>query len=202
MTKKQLFANGKFVCDYEDPGDRQKELELCSRLLREHGIHAKTTEEQALFRQAVSFATTSAYLYQRDLTTVPRNGMSAVPFVVNAVFALELYIKTLARLYGASLHGQDLVKLLDGLPADAIDTLKKELAAAATSSRWRCAIADVGALRAALEGMRNAFTEWRYLHEKDPSSSIEFPALIFAMEVFHSVCQKHPAITPGSQLNV
>jgi uncharacterized protein (UPF0335 family) len=40
--------------------------------------------------------------------------------------------------------------------------------------------------------MRNAFVEWRYLHERDPSGGIEFPQLIFAIELFHSVCQKHP----------
>ncbi len=197
MATKQLYANGKFICDYEDPGDRKRELDLCSKLLREHGIHPNTSPEQALFRQAVSFSTTSAYLYQRDLTTVPANGMSAVPFVVNAVFALELYIKTLAKLHAATLRGHDLAELFDELPADAIDTLQKELTTAATSSRFACGIADIRALKTALEGMKNAFIEWRYLHEKDPSSGIDFPPLIFAMEVFHSACQKHPAITPA-----
>jgi hypothetical protein len=196
MSTKKLFANGKFVCEYEDPGDRNREIELCRKLLAEHGIHAQTSEEQALFRQAVSFSTTSAYLYQRDLTSVPVNGMSAVPFVVNAVFALELYIKTLAKLYAVSLRGHDLVELFDGLPGAAKNDLADELTTSAAQSRWRCQISDIASLRLALDGMRNAFIEWRYLHEKDPSGGIEFPNLIFVMETFHAICQKHELIVP------
>jgi hypothetical protein len=71
---------------------------LQKSLLIEHGIDAETSPEQAISRQAVSFSNTSAELYFRDLARIPTKGMSPVPFVVNAVFALELYIKTLAKL--------------------------------------------------------------------------------------------------------
>jgi hypothetical protein len=196
MTTKKLFANGNFVCEYESTGDDHQDIVICRQLLREHGIDAKTTKEQAIFRQAVSFATTASYLYDRDLTSVPANGMTAVPFTVNAVFALELYIKTLGKLHSQSLHGHDLVALFDRLPEAALDDLRDEVASAAVMSQRKCGISNLGELRAALVGMRNAFKEWRYMHEKDPSGSIQFRALIFSMEAFHTTCQKHEAITP------
>jgi hypothetical protein len=122
--------------------------------------------------------------------------MTAVPFTVNAVFALELYIKTLGKLHSQSLHGHDLVALFDRLPEAALDDLRDEVASAAVMSQRKCGISNLGELRAALVGMRNAFKEWRYMHEKDPSGSIQFRALIFSMEAFHTTCQKHEAITP------
>jgi hypothetical protein len=197
MTTKKLFANGKFICEYEAPTSHQEEIELCQRLLGEHGIDLKkTTEEQAIFRQATSFSSIAAQLYARDLSNVPSNGMSVVPFVVNAVFALELYLKTLAKLHSRSPRGHDLIVLFDGLPTTAIESLRSEVATAADYSQWKCNISTVDDFRKALEAMRNAFVEWRYLHEKDPSGGIEFRPLIFAMEVLHSICQRHPAISP------
>lgn len=124
--------------------------------------------------------------------------VSVVPFVVNAVFALELYLKTFAKLHSLSLRGHDLVELFDSLPASAIEGLRLEIATSAIQSRWKCGISDIAEFRNSLEAMRNAFAEWRYLHEKDPSGSIQFRELIFAMEVFHSICQKDPAISPPS----
>jgi hypothetical protein len=196
---KKLFANGKFVCEYEAPANQKEEIELCQRLLSEHGLDVETTEEQAIFRQAAAFSSIAASLYARDLTNVPRNGMSVVPFVVNAVFALELYLKTFAKLHSLSLRGHDLLNLFDSLPAAAIESLRSEIAMAAIHSRWKCGISEIADFRNSLQAMRNAFSEWRYLHEKDPSSGIQFPQLIFAMEVFHSLCQKHPEINSRQQ---
>jgi hypothetical protein len=93
------------------------------------------------------------------------------------------------------LRGHDLVGLFDDLPAMAIEDLKSGIAAAALQSPWKCGISDVGKFRKSLEAMRNAFAEWRYLHEKDPTGAIEFRAPIFAMEISHSICQGRPQIS-------
>jgi hypothetical protein len=50
MVIKKLFANGKFVCEYESTGNNDQDMSICRQLLREHGIDTKTTEEQAIFR--------------------------------------------------------------------------------------------------------------------------------------------------------
>jgi hypothetical protein len=92
VTKK-LYADGKFVAEYESTGDYIKDIEICQNLLREKGLLQKPTLEQSIFRQATLFAGVSSQLYARDLATVPTtNGLSAMPFIVNLAFALELYL--------------------------------------------------------------------------------------------------------------
>jgi hypothetical protein len=119
-STKQLYADGKFVCDYESTGDDAQDALICTAILKDKGLHRETSIEQAIFRQAAAFATTSAYLYTRDMqVTGPATPLSVVPFVVNATFALELYLKALALLHGVHLRGHDLLSLFDDLPPDA-----------------------------------------------------------------------------------
>ena len=143
----------------------EKEHEAAIALLREKGLYQETTREQAIFRQALSFATTASYLYQRDLTVVPRNGMSVAPFVVNATFALELYLKTLGLLHDNELRGHDLLSLFDALPSVAHQTLLSNFA----KSTSQCGITEMVAFRKEIERLRSAFLEWRYLHETQES---------------------------------
>jgi hypothetical protein len=63
---KQLYLDGKLVGEYEGTDDPFKDVELATKLLRQKGLYRETTVEQAAFRQAVSFGTTSSYLYQRE----------------------------------------------------------------------------------------------------------------------------------------
>jgi hypothetical protein len=101
---------------------------LAKAKLRKRGLYHKPTVEQAIFRQAVSFASVSSLLYDRDLATVPaKNGISAVPFVVNAAFALELYLKTLGHLFGRAQRGHDLLGLFDALPPEGHEVLRQNL---------------------------------------------------------------------------
>lgn len=113
---KRLYQNGRLVGEYSSTGDDLKDIELCRELLRQKGLYRPTTVAQALFRQAVSFATTTSYLYKRDLTQEPRNLASLSPFVVNGALAVELYLKALAQLHDMSLRGHDLLRLFDALP--------------------------------------------------------------------------------------
>lgn len=110
--------------------------------------------------------------------------MSAAPFVVNAAFALELYIKALGLLYGAVLHGHDLLKLFDALPSDSRDALQQNFG----KVQWQCGIADMVGFRKVVADHRNAFIEWRYLHE-GRAGEIVFGPLIFVMEVLHETCR-------------
>ena len=114
---KQIYLNGVLVGEVPNSGNDALDQEATIQILKDKGLHQETTLVQAMFRQAVSFATTSSYLYERDLTRVPRNGLSAAPFVVNSAFAIELYLKTLGQLHGAELRGHDLLKLFDALPS-------------------------------------------------------------------------------------
>ncbi len=186
MTEtKKLYLDGKFVGEYVATDNLEKEHEAAIALLREKGLYQETTREQAIFRQALSFATTASYLYQRDLTVVPRNGMSVAPFVVNATFALELYLKTLGLLHDNELRGHDLLSLFDALPSVAHQTLLSNFA----KSTSQCGITEMVAFRKEIERLRSAFLEWRYLHERKRASEIRFAEMIFVMEVLDITCR-------------
>ena len=189
-TTKKLYCDGVYVCDYESNDDLDDDQMAVIQILKQRGLHKEVTLEQSIFRQAVSFGTTAAYLWERDLNRVPRQGISIAPFVVNATFALELYLKSISLLHGSKIHGHDLVDLFDSLKADA----RQSLASAFQFAKWPCDVKDLDQYRAALLKIRKAFVEWRYLHEGNPSSPIDFPSLIFMMEVAHEACNRHPVI--------
>jgi hypothetical protein len=182
---RELYFNGQFIGEVPNTGDYTKDTEATIALMKAKGVHREITPEQAIFRQAVSFATTAAYLHKRDLATAPWNAMSIVPFVVNAAFALELYLKTANLLFGEQARGHDLLDLFDALPISARDTIFANFA----KSTWPCDIADMVAFRSAIERLRHAFVQWRYLHESNRAAEIRFPELIFLMEVLHETCR-------------
>jgi hypothetical protein len=160
---KRVYLNGKLAGEYTPTGDDEKDRDLAVAVLREKGLWKETTREQAMFRQAVSFATTASYLYKRDLTTTPANGMGVAPFVVNSAFALELYLKAIGQLHGRAMRGHDLLDLFDGLPPDAKNALHQNFA----KSEWQCGIVELAEFRMVLEDLRSTFVHWRYLYEEN-----------------------------------
>ena len=187
---RKIYLNGELIGEVPAAKDEDEHIELAIALMKAQGVYQPTTLVQGIFRQAVSFATTASYLYKRDLTRLPRNGLSVAPFVVNSALAIELYLKTLGQLHGTSLRGHDLVQLFDALPEVAQESLLPHFA----TSEWQCGIATVAGYRAALEEMRGAFVEWRYLFETDRSGEIKFRPLIFVMEVLHNACRAHDEV--------
>jgi hypothetical protein len=57
------------------------------------------------------------------------------------------------------------------------------------------AIKSIDEFRAALADMRDAFREWRYLYEKERSSTIRFQPMIFVMQVLHETCRAREEIS-------
>jgi hypothetical protein len=168
VDTKKVYLNGNLVGEYRPTGQNEKDQELAVTVLRQKGLWTETTLEQAMFRQAVSFATTASYLYKRDLTATPRNSMSVAPFVVNSAFALELYLKTVGQLHGRTMRGHDLLDLFDDLPLDAQNALHQNFA----KSEWQCGIVELAEFRMVLEEMRSAFVDWRYLHDRKQTGPI------------------------------
>jgi HEPN domain-containing protein len=118
-----------------------------------------------------------------------------VPFVVNAAFALELYLKTLGHLFGRALRGHDLLGLFDALPPEGHEVLRQNL----SKAKWQCGITNMEGFRNVLSDLRSAFIEWRYLHEKDRASEISFIPMIFVMEVLHVACQANEKVHRASE---
>lgn len=184
--KKKLYANGVFVCEYESTGDNLKDMELCQNILAQRGIHKEITPIQAMFRQAVSFSQVAAGLY-RDINASPQNGLFAAPFVVNSVFSIELYLKTLAAIHGRKLeNSHELTKLFDVLPEAAHTAMKS----VEPSIREKWGVPSNADYRQCLADLNNAFVEWRYLHERDNTPEVRIAHMIFVMEVLHEACRK------------
>jgi len=188
MTKKTVFLNGIAVGDVDVGGDRDSEIQAIRTFLEERGLKKEVSRFTANFNAALAFANTAAHIYEQDLQRAPRKGPSIVPFVVNATFSIELYIKSLAERYGTRLTGHKLVQLHKALPAQAL----KAIAAVSL----KCA-SDRG-LKAPdfvmyLERLNNAFVEWRYFYEKEELGPVEIEPTIFVMQVLHEACRSQDA---------
>ncbi len=115
-VNKTIYVNGIVVGEYVTTGDPEKDIEAAHEIIKSKGLHKETTEIDAMHGQANSFANTAKELYERDLRTVPiKNSMSMVPFVVNAAFSIEIYLKTLHTISGDKVRGHSHHKLYDDL---------------------------------------------------------------------------------------
>jgi hypothetical protein len=189
---RKIYFEGKFVGEVPETGDRETDLKAMSKLLRERG-YMPLNRDQSIFRQAAAFAETASYLFNTGLVGVPpRNPINVIPFVVNAAFAVELYLKTLGHLYGLKMRGHDLLELFDGLPAEAKELLRQEIARAPATE----GIKDLTGFRTEIERVRGVFVEWRYLHERDRAPEIRFRELIHVIQVLHNTCRSDPRLKP------
>lgn len=186
---RQVYFNGQLIGEVPNTGDHEVDLLASKQLLDDHGLLHELSPIQATFQQAYSFAALSAQVYRQHLVKVPRQGGSLVPFVVNSAFAIELYLKTVARIYGSALRGHDLLGLFDALPALAHAELERTLLSCTTSD-----IQSMSDFRTALEKMRKLFVEWRYLHEGGSAAEVHFPTLILILEVLHNTCRQRDEI--------
>ena len=180
-----LYLNGIVVGEVEVTGDHEKDREAALQFLKDKGLYKPTTAARAIFRQAVSFATTAAYLHKTDLLKAPRNVFSIAPFVVNSAFSIELYLKTLGQIHNRPLKGHKLLGLFDSLPTEAHQRIGKVLPAC---------IREWGAsggvdLRTCISELTDTFVEWRYCYEKYRTKEVHFDRMIFVMKVLHEACR-------------
>jgi len=186
---KTVLLNGIVVGEVVSTGDVEKDTEAVRQFLKDKGLHRETTLFQAMFNQAVAFANTSAYLYERDLRRPPRKGVSTVPFVVNAAFSIELYLKALAQKHGLSLKGHELVKLHKALPAKAL----LEIESVTPRCEENRGLAGKSNFAAYLKDLNNTFVDWRYCYELERTGPVYIEPAIFVMEVLHESCRLPPA---------
>jgi len=93
MVKKEVILNGIVVGEVEATGDNEKDLQAVRAFLKEKGLHQEVSENDAMHGQANSFAETANNIYKKDLRRSPYKGSSSAPFVVNATFSIEIYLK-------------------------------------------------------------------------------------------------------------
>lgn len=183
---KTLFVDGVAVGEVEATGDREKDIEIARKFLKDRGLHKKVTLVQAMFRQAVSFASTANYVYERDLKNLPRNILGIAPFVVNSAFSIEVYLKTVHQIQGNSIKGHSLSQLYDSLSNEQ----KSIILAAANKYSSEYNLSTPVPFRDLVAELNNSFIEWRYLYEKERTGEVKILPTIFIMKVLHEVCRQ------------
>lgn len=185
---KSISLNGIFVGEVESTGDIESDTETVRQFLKDKGLHKEVSNFQGIFNQAAAFANTSALLFERHLRRIPRKGVRAVPFVVNAAFSIELYLKALAKKHGVSLRGHELIKLYAALPDKALSEVQSVIQHCAANR----ALGEEPDFSAYLKNLNNTFVEWRYSYELEKTGPVHIEPTIFVMEVLHEACRLSP----------
>jgi len=183
--KKTLFVNGGLLGEYEAGEDIEEQIAAARRLMESSGPRPKVSRFHAGRNMAAAFANTAAFLYERDLKTMPPSrAFSIVPFVVNSAFAIELFLKALHEKYGSAKRGHKLLTLYDQLPTKAVAQIRSASAQIAASTHPPIYYDP----RQVLTALNTAFEDWRYLYEKDRLGLIHMEPTINVLKVLHRAC--------------
>ena len=179
--KHAVKVNGLIVAEYEPTGDPRRDIELAREAAAKNGVTIpEQSQADAAFAQAVAFCTTAAIL--RDALERRENvTANAVPFVVNASFSMELYLKALALKHGSPIKGHELLTVYDKLPSPALTAI----AVAREKVLARTSIVGTTVIRDIMASINNAFVEWRYSYEKGDAPPFHHQQAVFALEVLH-----------------
>ena len=184
-VSKTIYVNGIAIGEYVTTGDPEKDIEAAHEIIKSKGLHKETTEVDAMHSQANSFANTAKELYECDLRTVPiKNSMSMVPFVVNATFSIEIYLKTLHAISGNKVRGHSLAKLYHDLQDDVKTTIQR----AADDLRQYYDVEGNAEIISCIETLDKAFEQWRYAYEYEKLSYVGFQSTRFVYHVLHESC--------------
>ncbi|WP_281628734.1 hypothetical protein [Vibrio sp. St2] len=180
---KAVLYNNQCIGYVEDVEDREEAARLAKELIKSKGLWRDIPKYQSIYQQAKSFENTSAYLYAKDLESLPRNPQSITPFVVNAAFSAELYLKCLQELRGSISESHVLTSLFKSLHNKVKDKINKE-----SSLRSKQYKMEQGVLfKDHLKKINHAFVNWRYIYERN-TEYINIQQVIFVLHVLHEVC--------------
>lgn len=186
-SKKTLLVDGKTVADVPITGDIEKDIAAVKSAMKSAGVERSVSSLEALLRQAASFATTATFIYTTKLSRKPWDHFAVTPFVVNSVFAMELYLKALGKIYGKELYGHLLkTELFDNLPPDAVVILDS-LTVEYRKDKGDNAPHD---LRNVLTTLNNAFVRWRYPHEGKDTPYFKVSDAIAMLDIMDAACRE------------
>ena len=127
--KKEILLNGVAVGEYESTGEIRKDIKIVQKYLKENGLWKDVSIVDSMFGQAQSFAQTANELYVNKICKKPRQPSAFSPFVVNAAFSIEVYLKAIHMLYGQRKSGHSIKGLYESLNKEAknviADLIKK-----------------------------------------------------------------------------
>jgi hypothetical protein len=183
MTKKDILLNGIVVGEHEATGDIREDAIAVQAILKDKGLYQEVSTNDAMFNQANSFATVATDLYKRDLKVSPFKGVSVAPFIVNAVFSIELYLKAIHNAYGNKIKGHHLASIYKGMPKKG----KDHFISAANDVRKLYQLPEGSDIHSCLEDLNKAFEQWRYLYEHNEMTT-EFQSIRYTMHTSYEAC--------------
>jgi HEPN domain-containing protein len=183
--KRSVYSNNKFVGFVDRSDDIEEDSRLGKELLIEKGFWKEVSKLDSMLGQAQSFSNTANYVYEKDLLNFPRNPNGISPFVVNAAFSAEMYLKCLLEKHGLSERGHSLVTLFKHLPNKLKDRINKSKDI--LESQYEV---EKGVLfKEHIKSFSNAFIEWRYIYESG-FNHISIPSVILVLHVLHEICNE------------
>ncbi|WP_144424010.1 hypothetical protein [Herbaspirillum hiltneri] len=183
---KAVYLNGRLVGEVREGHDHTEDAELARQLMIEKGLYKKVSVEQAMFNQAMAFAATSSMLYYQKLAHLPRDGQAITPWVVNTAFSIEVYLKTVGRLFGVNTRGHKLLRIFEQLPDEAKSLILKAVGPAATF--WK--VEETVDVVRTLSVLNDAFVQWRYHYEVGDLNEIFIMPAIVVATALHEVCRE------------
>ena len=96
---KTVMYDGMPVGYVKDVDDPEEFVRLAQELLKSKGLWRDTPKSKIIYVHARSFDNTSADIYNKNLKSLPREPQGFCPFVVNAAFSAELYLKCLQEIH-------------------------------------------------------------------------------------------------------
>lgn len=185
---KSLKLNGLIVGEYLGSDDQDEDMEAARDLLRAKGLYNPPSLVRVMLGQANAFAYVANATYvELANNRGPDKPIVAAPFVVNAAFSVELYLKTLHVVTsGSHAHQHKLLDLYDSLP----DTRRTELQDQAVLVAAEHGEGPQVQLRNLLTMLNDAFVQWRYVYELPRSGTIHLQQTILVMHACRDVCAR------------
>jgi hypothetical protein len=183
VSKKAVLLNGIVVGEVEATGDMETDLQAIQNFLKEKGLHREISTDDAMHGQANSFAEVANGLYKRDLKESPYKGSSLAPFVVNAVFSIEIYLKAIHCVFGNTIRGHNLSAIFKSLNEEG----KSIFLLAAEAVRPHYMLEEGVDIIDCLNSLSTAFEDWRYLYENKKLEA-EIQSIRYTMHVAFEAC--------------
>ena len=134
-----------------------------------------------MFKQALSFSSIARKINHDGLRKSPVDSNSITPFIVNATFSIEVYLKSINMLFGQKITGHALVSLFNKLPDEAKTAINEKTIELEKQYNFPEQIQ----FETELENINKAFEQWRYIYEKSDMQFIHTTSVIFLMNVLH-----------------
>jgi len=181
--KKDILVNGIVIGQYETTGDTKKDYEAALKIIKEKGLDREVTTNDSMFGLANSFAKVAQNIYDDAFKKSPFKGNFMGAFVVNGVFSIELYLKTIHNAYGNNVRGHHLSNIYKGMPKLG----KAIFIKAAVDAKPLYNLPEGDDIHSCLEKLSSSFEEWRYLYEKDYLNA-EIQSIRYTMHTCHEAC--------------